>query len=212
MMHSIRSLLHNNTRTIFSAIAVSVGLSLILTGCASRANVNVGGEQSYPYRYQQAAGLAEQDESTVSGDQLAIREKFAEFEKLFAEFKQPDLRSQVESVYAEDLYFNDTLHSFSSRESMLAYMQATADRVNYTRVRIFDIISSGEDYFVRWSMDTGFTVMGKNIDTHSIGMTHIRFDESGRVNFHQDFWDNTEGLFRHLPVIGYLIEKTKNRL
>jgi len=122
------------------------------------------------------------------------------------------MRPGVESVYAEELYFNDTLHTFSSRDVMLEYMQETADRVDYTNVEIKDIVQSGDDYYVRWAMDVGFDVLGKQIKTHSIGMTHVRFDESGKINFHQDFWDNTEGFFRHLPVIGFLINKSKDRL
>ena len=206
----IQSLRSSTIRSSLVLATMSLGLVVIVTGCASQAGTQE--DRLYPRQYQQAAGIESASVSSLNEKQRALREKFADFEKLFADFKQPDLRPLVETVYAEELYFNDTLHSFNSREPMLAYMQETADRVDYTRVKIIDIIPRGEDYFLRWSMDTGFTVFGREIQTHSIGMTHVRFNDQGLVNFHQDFWDNTEGLFRHLPVVGYLIEKTKNRL
>jgi len=187
----------------FAALLVS---AFVIAGCSSQANTK---GDVYPRLYQTATetaqGNAAASMSDASPEKRALQSKFANFRGLFAEFKDADMRPRVESVYAEKLYFNDTLHTFNSREVMLQYMQDTADRVDFTNVDIKDIVQSGDDYYVRWAMDTGFTVFGKQIKTHSIGMTHIRFDESGLINFHQDFWDNTE-------VIGFLINRTKQRL
>ncbi|MBX2867538.1 MAG: nuclear transport factor 2 family protein [Acidiferrobacterales bacterium] len=188
--------------------------TLVITGCSTQAKT--GDQDIYPYLYQTATeqwqSNSPQNDVEDDSNQSALHAKFANFIGLFAEFKHHDLRPLIEEVYSEELYFNDTIHTFNSREVMLEYMQNTADRVEYTNVDIKDIVQSGDDFYVRWAMDTGFKVFGKQIETHSIGMTHIRFDEDGRINFHQDFWDNTEGFFRHLPVIGYLINKTKQRL
>ena len=30
-------------------------------------------------------------------------------------------------------------------------------------------------------------------------MTQLRFDDSGRIRFHQDFWDSSEGVYRRIP-------------
>ena len=197
----------------FTLCALALG-TVVITGCSTQAKT--GNQGIYPRLYQTAteqlqSSVAERDPEHDTAKK-ALHDKFANFRGLFAEFKQGDLRPLIEEVYAEELYFNDTIHTFNSREVMLQYMQSTADRVEYTNVDIKDIVQSGQDYYVRWAMDTGFKVFGKQIETHSIGMTHIRFDDSGLINFHQDFWDNTEGFFRHLPVIGYLINKTKQRL
>jgi len=203
-----RKIFSNPVNPVIATALILSGTVISASGCSSQART--GEDALYPSVYEKA--IEADTDLELTADQQRVRDKFRNFEVLFADFKQPDLRPLVESVYAKDLYFNDTLHTFSSREPMLTYMQSTADRVNYTRVKINDIVQSGDDYYVRWSMDNGFSVLGKDIDTHSIGMTHIRFDEFGQINFHQDFWDNTEGLFRHLPVVGYFISKIKNRL
>lgn len=38
-------------------------------------------------------------------------------------------------------------------------------------------------------------------------MTHLRFDAAGRIIVHQDFWDSAEGLYRHFPLIGWLLRQ-----
>lgn len=191
-----------------SALAILVGSTFLISGCSTQAKTEA---PLYPTVYQTITEQKSNDASKKP-ETVELEIKFANFIELFKEFKKKDMRPGVESVYAEELYFNDTLHTFSSRDVMLEYMQETADRVDYTNVEIKDIVQSGDDYYVRWAMDVGFDVLGKQIKTHSIGMTHVRFDESGKINFHQDFWDNTEGFFRHLPVIGFLINKSKDRL
>jgi hypothetical protein len=34
------------------------------------------------------------------------------------------------------------------------------------------------------------------------GVTHLRFDECGRVSYHRDYWDAAEELYMKLPGIG----------
>ena len=135
----------------------------------------------------------------------------AGFIGLFRNIKRDDVADVVRVVYADSLYFNDTLKTLYDRESLATYLEETAQRVDFNLVEIHQVLSDGDNYFLRWSMQTGFTVMGREIKANSIGMTQLRLDEQGKVVFHQDFWDNTEGLFRHLPFLGSLISSTRNR-
>jgi hypothetical protein len=51
-----------------------------------------------------------------------------------------------------------------------------------------------------------------NQDTQTIGMSHLRFDASGLVRLHQDYWDSTAGLFEHVPLLGAGIRAIKRRV
>jgi len=59
-------------------------------------------------------------------------------------------------------------------------------------------------------METGFRVPGNAIEASSIGITQMRFDQQDKINLHQDFWDSTERLFRHISVAGYPVDQVKN--
>ena len=37
------------------------------------------------------------------------------------------------------------------------------------------------------------------------GTTHLRFDDSGRVTLHRDYWDAAEELYAKLPLLGCLM-------
>ena len=198
----------------FALLVVAGGL-LSLPGCGSTSASDP--RSSYPSLYQEHLSAMDdrRDRDSVSAresDQAALREQFAGFIQFFSDLHSDALDERIRAVYADELYFNDTLKTFTSREPLIDYLQETAERIEYNRVEITSIIPFGDDYFFRWHMNTGFKVFGRLITTESIGMTHIRVDGEGRVNFHQDFWDNTEGLFRHLPGIGFVVTRARNRL
>lgn len=188
----------------------TIAITLSVSGCTAQAVSE--SEPAYPQVYKTLSENHGKFATKSVGSQDNAREKFADFIRAHADLKAPGMAESIKSAYAEDLYFNDTLQTHTNRDSLIEYLSATAEKVDYNRVQIQEIIPSGDDYFVRWAMQTGFTVLGKTVETESIGMSHIRLDEAGKINFHQDFWDNTEGFFRHLPVVGYLIGKTKERL
>ncbi len=193
-------------------LILSMAFVVAATGCSAQALTE--SEDSYPRVYQQLSETYDNGAKIANApeEQNDLRLKFGSFIEAHADLKAPHMVDKIEDAYADDLYFNDTLKTLTTRDTLVAYLVETAERVDYNRVQIHEIIPSGDNYYVRWSMQTGFTVFGKPIQTESIGMSHIRLDDEGKIYFHQDFWDNTEGLFQHLPVVGYIIGKTKQRL
>ena len=43
-------------------------------------------------------------------------------------------------------------------------------------------------------------------------MTHVRFDDQGRVLFHQDYWDAGSVVYERVPVLGSLVRFVKARV
>ena len=37
------------------------------------------------------------------------------------------------------------------------------------------------------------------------GVSHLKFDAAGKVNYHRDYWDAVEELYMKLPVLGMLM-------
>ena len=139
-------------------------------------------------------------------------DRFGNLINLFSDLKSNQLSQRVIDTYSMDLYFNDTLHTFTDRDELSEYLIDGAQRVDNISISFHDIASSGENHYVRWVMQMKFKVMGKSINSKSIGISQVRFDDSGKINFQQDFWDNTTGFFGHLPVLGSLISKIKGSM
>ena len=44
------------------------------------------------------------------------------------------------------------------------------------------------------------------------GVSHLRFDAAGKVNYHRDYWDTAEELYMKLPALGTLMRGLKRAL
>lgn len=177
--------------------ALLLGTTLF-TGCSA------GDERRYVAAYQQALiehrGVTDIDPAAIDS-----------FLAVFTDLTADELPTRVTDAYAEDLYFSDTLHVLHSRSELADYLSKTGDKVEAVTVDILSVNQDGEDVYVRWRMQTKFSVMGRDIDALSVGISHLRFNENGQVILHQDFWDSTEGLFSHLPFVGGVVRWARSK-
>ena len=81
--------------------------------------------------------------------------------KLFTDLRSSQLSQRVIDTYSQQLYFNDTLHTFTDRETLTEYLIDGVQRVEDISISFHDVAISGENYYVRWVMKMDFKVMGK---------------------------------------------------
>jgi hypothetical protein len=134
------------------------------------------------------------------------------FTNLFSDLSKDRIHEHVRDVYADDVYFNDTLKEVRGIDALEQYLIESAEAVDSCRVDVNDIAINRGNYYVRWVMDIQFKRFAKGETTRSIGISHLRFDREGKIILHQDYWDAAGGLFEHIPLIGYSIRKIKARV
>lgn len=134
------------------------------------------------------------------------------FVALFSDLDAPDLADKVKTVYGEKIYFNDTLNTINDRSEMLTYLQHTANNLDSYIFTLTDHAASGDNLYLRWTMDIQFSALGRDIRSQSIGMSHLKFNADGKVVVHQDYWDSVEAIYQHLPFIGYWVKKARSKL
>lgn len=135
------------------------------------------------------------------------------FAAFFSDFSPNKVEKLVDATYAPDVWFNDTLKTIRGRDALRAYLAHSASAVQSCRVDILDTLSNeAGDYFVRWRMVIRFKRFKPNEDTETIGISHLRFNRDGLVALHQDYWDSTQGLFEHVPILGMGIRAIKRRV
>jgi len=161
------------------------------------------------------ARVAELDASEIrapeagSDAELASVERFKAF---FARLSPNGLADSIDRTYAPDVYFNDTLKTKRNLAELKHYLLDAAKAVDQCTVEVLDVVRYGEDFYFRWRMAIKFKKFKRDVLTQSVGISHIRFNQDGLIVLHQDFWDSTSGLFEHVPLIGWLIGKIKERL
>lgn len=145
-----------------------------------------------------------------SAESQAAIERFKAF---FATFAPDKVERLFDQTYAGDVWFNDTLKEIEGGAALREYLEHSAQAVEACTVDVHEVLDNGAgDYYFRWTMMIRFKRFKRGVDTHSIGISHIRFDAQGRVVLHQDYWNAADGLFQHVPVLGAMIRAIKRRV
>ena len=166
---------------------------MALAGCAAA-------HDTLPYALQYREALAAMPGTPQDADAVAQR-----FLAAFADMRAPDLAERIEGLYAEDIYFNDTVTTLHSRAALIEYLKSTAGRVDVMKVEMLGASLSGNDVYLRWFMHLEFKAAWRHAVTDTVGISHLRLDDTGRIVLHQDFWDKAEGIYREMPFVGALI-------
>ena len=116
-----------------------------------------------------------------------------------------------QSVYDTGVVFEDPFHRIEGRRELYQYFKKMMVQVAHCRFEILDTtLSGGESAVVVWNMyyRHGRLNGGKEIVVN--GSTHLGYKE--KVYFHRDYFDSSQLLYRHIPVLGAAIRFIERRL
>ncbi len=133
-------------------------------------------------------------------------------ESLFSKYTQENLADNLKNIYAEKLYFRDAFKQFSNHDDLRDYMLAGLEPLEASEFVFNRIARSGGDFYIDWTMRLDFKSTPTGTWEESIGVSHFRFNDEGKVIFHQDYWDPTDIVYRRIPVAKQLIGYVKGKL
>ena len=195
--HSVLGVVWGDTMLHFIALLLAlVGLS----ACASHPPTDTAAAYLAAQASLQAVVLSPEQEADA-----VLR-----FKNFYKEVTDSSVRDQIAGLYADNVWFNDSLKTLYGRTAVKDYFLKTLEHVEVFQTVVEDVARSGSNYYVRWTMDVQFKGSKETIRT--IGISHLCFDRNGHVILHQDFWDSASGFFQHLPVIGGAIRWVKSLL
>ena len=134
------------------------------------------------------------------------------FVGLFEGSHGPETAKRAATLYADDVYFSDTLTNTRSRDVVIGHFErlgATGTRID---LEVHERIHRGADVYVIWSMGARFEAASRDIESDTIGVSHLRFNDAGQIILQQDFWDAAHGFYQHLPVLGTAVRGISNGL
>ncbi len=174
-------------------IVTLIAASATLAGCH--------GSPKGPYGYTESYRTVEKSVPGVAG---CHNDSVDRFLLLFSPLDAKYIDQNIDSVYADPLYFNDTLVTLKGRDALREHLIKTAERLDQMSLEVLQLICSenSSDVFVLWQMDAQFPLFNKPRLSSTIGISQLRVDENGLIQFHQDFWDSSQGLDQHLPLLG----------
>ena len=185
-------------------------LPSLLAGCASAPRHT----QSVPddaYRAALARTARPANPGVPAGSDLE-RAAIAGVTNLFVNYTAEGLAKNIPAVYAADTYFRDAFKQFDHADQIKAYMLHGLDPIRSCTFEFEKVLSDAGDYFFFWTMVVSFTSEDEGVVHRSMGASRMRFNEQGKVVFHQDYWDPTDLVWSRVPVAAPLLRWVKNRL
>lgn len=178
-------------RLVKTLIATALSLPLLLlAGCKSI--------PSYSADYAKSRNGIQ----GIALDQAKAQDIGLRFTSAFNTLGTPEFVERAGSLYADQLFINDTLSQFSSRQNLLEHFQGMNKRVSKVSVELLNASYHQDSAYVHWHMTYDFKMFGTTRRMDSYGISEIKINENNKIIFQQDFWDPANGLYRSLPYVG----------
>lgn len=186
-------------------IPLIVAGALMFCGCSTK-NKEMGPDLAdYRNALSQTDGMPGMNPgSAIEKEAL---ERFVDF---YAIYSAAAIRNRIRDVYDEHAWFGDPYHSVRGIEEIERYFLAMAEPVASCSFTVDSIQRSGTDYYAHWTMRLVSKAAGDET-IEAIGLSHVRFNDRGRIVFQQDYWD-TSVLLDRLPVVGFWTRLVKGKI
>jgi steroid Delta-isomerase len=123
----------------------------------------------------------------------------------FFEHLNPADIARMDVLYATNATFKDPFNDVVGVAKIAPIFGEMFEAMHDPRFKVLTAIEQGNDAFLTWD----FTFRVKKFrpaETMTIhGASHLRFDSSGKIAMHRDYWDAAEELYAKLPLIGALM-------
>lgn len=125
----------------------------------------------------------------------------------FFETLAPESLSRLAEFYTADARFKDPFNEVVGVAAIARVFEHMFATVEAPRFRITRSIVQGDQAMLGWDFELIFA--GRRVVVH--GVSHLVFDEEGRVALHRDYWDAAGELYEKLPVLGTLMQRLRRR-
>ena len=74
------------------------------------------------------------------------------------------------------------------------------------------MISTGNKHVYVWLMKLKASGLKNGEEVQLHGTSVIHFNDNNLVDYHRDYYDMGEFIYEHIPVLGFVIRKSKDSL
>lgn len=141
----------------------------------------------------------------TSADYLANRVKQAYLDL------GPDNLDMVESLYTEDVYFEDPSHGIQGKAELSKYFAATFKNLEDCSFKFHQTITNGADIFMAWTMFVRHPRLNDGEIIRVEGASYLK-TRNGKIYYHRDYFDLGALVYEQIPLLGRIITKIKERL
>ncbi|WP_370292825.1 nuclear transport factor 2 family protein [Thalassolituus sp.] len=124
----------------------------------------------------------------------------------------PVTRAQLESVYAPHIVFSDPLHSVRGLDQLTQYFDGLYRNISDIEFEFHRTLNKDSETIAHWTMHFRHPRILRGKKRISVEGTSILRWQDDLIIAHQDIFDAGALLYEHLPVLGWVIRKLKERM
>ena len=114
--------------------------------------------------------------------------------------------------YAENAYFKDPFNEVRGLVPIQRIFAHMFRQVSEPRFVVCERVVDEQGAVLVWELHFRVRLWGGGESQIMRGVSHLKFDASGKVVWHRDYWDAAEELYAKLPLIGCLMRGLKKAL
>jgi steroid Delta-isomerase len=183
-------------------------LLVLLAGCTAP----IDRERASAAAYHRALAATESAKRPLlregAANEVASIDRFVDF---YREYKPETVREGVRELYAADAFFRDPFTEVEGIDAIEEYFMRGAENADVVKFEIGSVAESGGNYYFRWLMKYQANRDDSQPLDEAVGMSHVRFDPTGKVIFQQDYWDPARGIYEKVPLLGWVIWRIRAR-
>jgi hypothetical protein len=117
----------------------------------------------------------------------------------------PERVGELRRFYAPEAYFKDPFNEVRGVAQIERIFDRMFRQISQPRFVVTHSCAETSDCFLVWELRfTSRRLRGGPAQTIR-GASHLRFDSSGKVACHRDYWDAAGELYARLPALGWLM-------
>ena len=128
----------------------------------------------------------------------------------FYERLTPESVGQLGNYYADDAYFKDPFNEVRGLVGIRKIFEHMFRQVAEPRFFVTEKVVEGASAMLVWEFH--FRMRWPRSSAQMMrGVSHVKFDNAGKVTYHRDYWDAAEELYEKLPMVGGLMRYLKRQ-
>jgi hypothetical protein len=138
-----------------------------------------------------------------------LEKKLATFKNNFQVLDKESLH-RLDQMYEPDIHFEDPLHIVNGLDELKSYFSNMYSNVQSIRFDFTHELVCGEEAVLFWTMHFIHPRLNKGATIEVNGSSHLKFRDY--CYHHRDYFDTTDMLFEHIPLLGSVIRGIKKRI
>jgi len=123
-----------------------------------------------------------------------------------------DNLDSLRQVYHPEVMFSDPVHQLSGLAALQDYFAHAYARLTQSQFVARHMVAQGDTGFVSWQMRIRHPAIARGEEILVDGCSELRWHDNGLIISHRDYYDLTQMVYQHLPVIGWLTSKVKQHM